>query len=587
MSLREKLWPVAAAAPIALAFSVLAAVELFYFPGRDSTLHVTALRTKAVALAELTAHSVAPALEFEDEAVLVEFLNGVARDKQVARVGACSSDGALARTVGSDSRRSSDCPRVDKTEVAMAGDELEVLTPIASKTHPGTLRIVFRTQSIALARQQSERVASGIAAGILALGLGVSLWVARILGRLRTLLHENGQARARAEAASEAKSAFLANMSHEIRTPMNGVLGVAQLLAKTELNARQRRHVETIERSGQLLLGIINDILDFSKVEAGKVELLKAPLSLSDLLAEVVDAVSQSANAKGLVVDSYVDPALPARVMGDSLRLKQVFLNLLSNAIKFTAEGRVLLRASRAFDSAPLLRFEVVDTGIGIPEGHAASLFEAFTQVDGQTTRRYGGTGLGLAICKRMIGLMGGQIGFTSQVGRGSTFWCTLPLESAGSQPVVSDAERKSGSARKSKPSWAARASGARILGVDDNEINRLVLEEMASELGQPMLLVDSGRDAVTRVMSGEVFSLILMDCQMPDVDGYAAARQIRAWEEGTDAPRTPIVAVTAHAFEGEADKVRSAGMDDYLAKPVDLAALKQMLDKWLPRSAA
>jgi signal transduction histidine kinase/ActR/RegA family two-component response regulator len=587
MSLRRKLWPIAAAAPIALAFAALAAIELFYFPGRDSTLHVAALRTKAVALAELTAHSVVPALEFEDEGVLAEFLNGVARDKQVARARACTNDGTSARSVGDNGSPGMACPRVSKTEVVMRDDELLVLTPIASKSHPGSLEITFRTQSIALARQASERVALGIAGGILALGLGVSLWVARMLQRLQALLVENREARARAEAASEAKTAFLANMSHEIRTPMNGVLGVAQLLAKTDLDGRQRRHVETIERSGQLLLGIINDILDFSKVEAGKLELVKAPLLLPELLVDVLDAVAESARAKGLELENELDPSLPACVMGDGLRLRQVLLNLISNAIKFTVEGRVLLRVARAGTSVPVLRFEVVDSGIGIPEGHGASLFEAFTQVDGQTTRRYGGTGLGLAICKRLVELMGGEIGFESQPGRGSTFWCILPLESASPTPGLETDEPRVELARRSEPAAKPERTYARILGVDDNEINRVVLMEMTAELGQALVLVDGGRAAVNQVMNGELFSLILMDCQMPDVDGYTAARQIREWEDRMHAPRTPIIAVTAHALAGEADKVRSAGMDDYLAKPVSLASLRQVLDKWLPRNAA
>lgn len=556
--------------PILLAFVALALVEVSYFPGRDSRLHVAALRAKAVALAEVTANSAVPALEFEDDAVLLEFLNGVARDADVVQVAACASDGSVLRSLGAASGRTR-CPGSPSTRVEMTGELLQVTSPIAAKTHPGTLLIAFRTDTIVQARQQAERVALGIAAGILLLGFGVSAWIARSLLRLQGLLEENRLARARAEAANDAKSAFLASMSHEIRTPMNGVIGVAQLLAESPLTDSQRRHVGTILRSGELLLTVINDILDFSKVEAGKLTIASAPVAIRPLVSEVCDLVSASARAKGLVLQEAVASDLPQAVLGDEQRLRQILLNLLSNAIKFTAQGSVSVKVCKARD-AERLRFEVVDTGIGIDESHHATLFDAFTQVEDFNTRRHGGTGLGLAICKRFVTLMHGTLGVESKAGSGSCFWFELPLVSA--EPALPAAPRLSRA-----PSDAANA--VRLLAVDDNEINRGVIEHLALQLGYEIDLVEGGREAVERISGGARYAVILMDCQMPDVDGYTATREIRAWEERTQSKRTPIVAVTAHALAGEEQKVRAAGMDGFLPKPVRLEALGSLLSTW------
>ncbi len=561
----------ATTAPIALAFMALALVEVSYFPGRDSSLHVAALRAKAIALAELTANSAVPALEFEDDAVLLEFLNGVARDSDVVQVAACASDGSVLRSVGTQSRQSR-CPATAKTRVDMSAGVLRVVTPIAAKTHPGTLLVSFRTDTIVQARQAAERVALAIAAGILLLGLGVSWWMARNLLRLQGLLEENRSARARAEAANEAKSAFLANMSHEIRTPMNGVIGVAQLLAEGPLNALQRRHVQTISRSGELLLAVINDILDFSKVEAGKLNITLAPLDVRSLVVEVCDAVRATAQAKGLALHDSVSAGVPDAVSGDDLRLRQVLLNLLSNAIKFTAHGTVRLDVREAGDVANArLRFNVTDTGIGIATSHHQDLFEAFTQVDDVSTRRYGGTGLGLAICKRLVTLMNGTLGIESTPGLGSTFWFEVPLVPTEHKAHVATLAERTPN----------QVTTSRLLAVDDNEINRGVIEHLAQQLGYGIDLVEGGREAVERIKSGAHYSVILMDCQMPEVDGYMATRDIRAWEALTAAKRTPIVAVTAHALAGEEQKVRAAGMDAFLPKPVRLEALRTLLEKW------
>jgi len=564
----------AATVPIALAFAGLALVEISYFPGRDSRLHEAALRAKAVALAELTASSVAPALDFEDEGVLAEFLDHVARDPDVAGVAACGAEGKVLHEVGHGASAHG-CPPTSATQVVLHVDSLTVATPILAKARPGTLVISFKTEAIVRARRDAERVALAIAGGILLLGLGVSWWIARMLSRLQTLVEENRAARARAEAASEAKSAFLANMSHEIRTPMNGVLGVTQLLERSELDDEQRRHVRTIARSGELLLAVINDILDFSKVEAGRLTIVSGSLELPALVSEVCDSVRLDAQRRGLTLQHDIAPDVPRRVRGDDLRLRQVLLNLVSNAIKFTDVGRVnvVVRRTPKDDG---VRFEVSDTGIGIAPEHHAHLFEAFTQVDELSTRRYGGTGLGLAICKRLVTLMHGTIGVTSSEGKGSTFWFELQL------PALADEPKNSTAPPANAPS-ELKHGDVRLLAVDDNEINRGVMEHMAQTLGYPIDLVEGGREAVDKIRSGAPYALILMDCQMPDVDGYMATGQIREWERSRDtARRIPIIAVTAHALGSEREKVLAAGMNDYLAKPVRLNALREMIEKWL-----
>jgi signal transduction histidine kinase/CheY-like chemotaxis protein len=557
---------------VALAFASLALVEIFYFPGRDTSLQVGALRAKAVALAELTAHSIAPALEFEDEAVLAEFLNGVAHDSDVAWVAACTRDGKLISALGEGAARAR-CYEATSTQVALTDDELRVTSPVAAKTHPGALNVSFRTASIRAAHREAQRVALAIGGGILLLGFGVSWWIARNLSRLQALLEENREARRNAEAASRAKSAFLANMSHEIRTPMNGMLGLTQLLERSRLDEKQREQVATIARSGELLLTVINDILDFSKVEAGKLELDEAPLELRALIDEVCRALAPTDGGQRVELVQRVADDVPRTVRADGMRLRQILLNLLSNALKFTPCGTITVSVTRVGAD---LRFEVIDTGIGIAPADQAKLFEAFTQVDEQTTRRYGGTGLGLAICKRLVELMKGTLGVESAPGAGSTFWFSVPLASAEAVPTAAEP------GRQLAPAADRAQEGPVLLAVDDNEINRCVMEQFAQELGYQLELVAGGRAAVERVRSGIAYALVLMDCQMPEVDGYMATAQIRAWEAATGGKRLPIIAVTAHALEGERSKVLAAGMDDFLAKPVRLETLRSTVDKWL-----
>ena len=572
---------------IALAFVGLALIEVLYFPGQSESVHVAALKVKAVALAELAAHSAAPALEFEDPGVLDEFLAGVARDRDVVQALACSNDGVVKRSiVQKEGSTPAPCPSVTKTEVVHEPTSLRVTAPIAAATHPGTLVVVFRTDAILQAKAQSQRVAWLVAAGILLLGLGLALWNGSTLRRLEAVLEDNRDARIRAEAASQAKSSFLANVSHEIRTPMNGVVGMTQLLEQSELSPEQREYVRTISRSGDHLLALINDILDFSKIEAGKLTLERVAIDLRAVVSDVCGALKTVSSAKQLHFEYRVDGSVPERVWGDHLRLRQVLVNLVSNAIKFTESGSVSVEVRLESRGEPgRVCFEVRDTGIGISDAQRKALFRAFTQADTSTTRRYGGTGLGLAICKQLVELMNGELDVESTPGKGSRFWFVLPLAPAPPSSTRPPAEAPPGVAappRVVAPDAPNADGNVHLLVVDDNELNREVLAHLARKLGYTVELAAGGQEAVERVAAGQEFSAILMDCQMPDVDGYQATRAIRKLQVESQRARTPIVAVTAHALQGEQAKVLDAGMDDYMTKPVRQETLQAMLGKWL-----
>ena len=387
--------------------------------------------------------------------------------------------------------------------------------------------------------------------------------------RLRLELSESKEA---AEAASKAKSQFLANMSHEIRTPMNGVLGIAEILLAAPLNAIQRRHVETLYRSGQSLLDVINDVLDFSKIEAGKLDLRTHDFSLRALLAEVTDSFITTAAGKGLTLSLVASAEVPVGAHGDEPRLRQVLTNLIGNAIKFTDVGEVTVAVS--YPDRRRLRFEVRDTGIGLAPDEAALVFDAFAQADGSHARRFGGTGLGLTISRQLIKLMGGEIGVESTRGKGSTFWVSLPFD-----PPRAPLPESSGP----KLRTADRRLHGRVLLVEDNAVNQLVAQTFLEELQVDVAVANNGRTAVERV-SSERFDLVLMDCQMPDMDGFEATAIIRQKERiGSRGRAIPIVALTANAVEGDRERCIAAGMDDYLSKPFNRDQLAALLVRWLP----
>jgi PAS domain S-box-containing protein len=379
------------------------------------------------------------------------------------------------------------------------------------------------------------------------------------------------QAKAAAESASRTKSDFLASMSHEIRTPMNAIIGIADLLAKSALSPEQDKYVQIFRRAGDNLLHLVNDILDLSKVEAEQLELERTGFSLRDLLEKVKEMVADRAGEKGLALLCEVAPDVPAEWIGDPTRLRQVLLNLLGNAIKFTESGEVTLRVAPDADaSVPgALRFSVSDTGIGIAEEKLGAVFERFTQADSSTTRKYGGSGLGLTISKRLVELMGGRIWVESAVGKGSVFSFAVPLE------IPTEPARRAAVPVGAGPDRPLPA--LRILLVEDSPDNRTITVAFLQDTPYQVEIAENGAIACEKFIAGR-YDLVLMDRQMPVMDGLTATRAIRAWEQANQRAPTPIIALTAAALKGDREKCIAAGCTAYLTKPIKRDVLLQAI---------
>ena len=445
---------------------------------------------------------------------------------------------------------------------------------------------LWQSSRLAIAIRALSSAARRVAAGDFALQLRINTGdEIESLADSFNLMTDNLQRMHDEQLAMERmKDEFVSMVSHELRTPLNGVIGMTDLLLQSELAPRARTYAEGVQRSGEVLLTIVDDILDLSKIEAGKLDLESAPLDVRKVVGEVAQLFAERAEEKGVTLTWNVDTTLPDGLEGDPIRLRQVLLNLVGNALKFTQEGsvRVAVELGEETPEAVMLRFEVADTGIGIDPHDRERLFQPFAQADSSTTRKYGGTGLGLSICQRLVQLMGGAIGVESELGGGSTFWFSIPVRRTAAPVNEPVAPAIAGTLpRASSPSAAQR-----LLLVEDSWINQRVALGMLEQLGYEADLAANGREALEAIERG-AYAAVLLDCQMPEMDGFQMATELRRREAQSGRPALPVIAMTASAMPADRERCLATGMNDHLAKPVRIAELSAKLERWVATSSA
>jgi signal transduction histidine kinase/ActR/RegA family two-component response regulator len=431
-------------------------------------------------------------------------------------------------------------------------------------------RLQRRLERERLARKEAERLLEDKARELHLANRKLLLTLDSLEKTVQDRTHELRQALERAEAANRAKNLFLATVSHEIRTPMHGILGMAEVLQHTPLNEEQQQHLCTLQSSANGLLALINDLLDFAKMEAGRLEMVREPFILNEVISGVLQLFLPTSQQKGILLSSKLDLQPRLEVLGDAVRLRQILLNLVVNALKFTEHGKVCIKASVTYQSSLHLglRIEVSDTGIGIAPELKARLFKPFVQADSSTSRRYGGTGLGLAICQQIVQLFGGEIGCDSTEGEGSLFWFEIPLSLP--QPHGS-------STTTVTPVQPAKVNNRSltVLVADDNPVNQQVAMLLLSVLGHKVSIANNGEEAVAAVMI-QPFDLVLMDLHMPNMDGFEATQAIRS--KGGAVARVPIIALTADTVQGIEERCLQSGMNGFVTKPFTKEKIQQML---------